>query len=88
MPVLSLNLTTRTLIFTATDTAAGAIGRALDLLARAPFAQEKLRREITKAWTAGGGEITYDVMSTLPYLDAVCRESLRLGTPVPMITRT
>ncbi|KAF9461630.1 cytochrome P450 [Collybia nuda] len=77
-----------TLIFTATDTAAGAIVRALDQLARVPSAQDNLRREIVESGKEGGGQISYDVISALPFLDAVCRESLRLGTPVPILTRT
>ncbi|KAF9027549.1 cytochrome P450 [Hymenopellis radicata] len=77
-----------TLIFTATDTAAGAMARALAQLAGSPCAQQKLRSELLDARKAGGGKLSYDAMQALPYLDAVCRESLRLGTAVPMLTRT
>lgn len=40
--------------------------------------QEKLRREITEARQKHGRDLTYDELVALPYLDAICRETLRL----------
>ena len=51
----------------------------LELLAKHPEAQQKLRREILDAFAAKEGEdLDYDALTALPYLDAVCRETLRL----------
>ena len=57
------------------DTTANAVARILDVLSRNPDAQETLRREIQ---AARADNLSYDDLNTLPYLDAVCRETLRL----------
>jgi cytochrome P450 len=65
-----------TLCFAATDTTSTAICRILHLLAQHPNIQDKLRVEISAA--SQGGDIPYDELVALPYLDAVCRETLRV----------
>ena len=50
----------------------------LYLLCDLPEVQEKLRAEIREAQEAHGTEIPYDEVMALPFLDAVCRETLRL----------
>ena len=52
----------------------------LDLLAKHPEAQAKLRRELLNS-RIGGRDLNYDELVNLPYLDAVCRETLRLWVP-------
>lgn len=49
----------------------------LHVLALHPEEQAKLRQEITEARSASG-DLPYDDLMSLPYLDAVVRESLRL----------
>ncbi|KIK57095.1 hypothetical protein GYMLUDRAFT_247353 [Collybiopsis luxurians FD-317 M1] len=50
---------------------------------RNPEAQDKLRNEIMEAKRLNGGQdLSYDELVSLPYLDAVCRETLRLYAPV------
>ena len=66
-----------TLTFAAMDTTSGALCRVLHLLAEHPDVQTKLRQEIVAARTLHG-EPEYDDLVALPYLDAVCRETLRL----------
>ena len=67
------------LTFAATDTTSGALARALHLLAQHKDVQTKLRHEIRQARKDSGGEdIPYDTLVSLPYLDAICRETLRL----------
>lgn len=66
----------RTLIFAATDTTSGALAQILQLLAQHPDVQDKLRTEIIQA--GEGQDIPYDQLVDLPYLDAVCRETLRV----------
>ncbi|KAG6883878.1 hypothetical protein C0993_003161 [Termitomyces sp. T159_Od127] len=68
----------RTLIFAATDTTSNALSRILHVLASHPEAQERLRAEVTEARRAHNGEVPYDDLVSLPFLDAVCRETLRL----------
>lgn len=67
----------RTLVFAAMDTTSAALSRILHLLAEHPDVQEKLRQEIVEA-QAQGENLSYDDLVSLPYLDAVCRETLRL----------
>ncbi|KAJ6561566.1 cytochrome P450 monooxygenase [Mycena vulgaris] len=72
-----------TLVFTATDTTSGAISRLLHLLAQHPEVQDKLFEEIS----AHGEEPDCDTLSSLPYMDAVIRETLRVFPPIPMVFR-
>ena len=60
------------------DTTSNALARILDLLAKHQDVQTKLRAEILAAMQEHGAEIPYDILTELPYLDAVCRETLRL----------
>lgn len=62
--------------FAATDTTSTALARILHLLALHPEAQYRLREEIKNA--RHGNDIPYDQLVDLPYLDAICRETLRL----------
>lgn len=72
-------LTRRTLTFAGTDTTSSALSRILQLLCTHPEAQQRLRVEILAAQEANSGtDIGYDELVSLPYLDAVCRETLRL----------
>lgn len=66
----------RTLILAATDTTSGALAQILQLLAQHPDVQDKLREEIIQA--GNGQDVPYDQLVELPYLDAVCRETLRM----------
>ena len=59
------------------DTTSSALSRTLWILAQRQDAQEKLRLEIREA-RKGKGDFGYDDLTNLPYLDAVCRETLRL----------
>lgn len=59
------------------DTTSGALARILQLLADHPDVQTKLRAEILEA-QGDGEDISYDQLVELPYLEAVCRETLRL----------
>ena len=66
-------------IFTvaAVDTTSSALARTLWILSRRQDAQDKLREEIREA-RKGGRELGFDELMSLPYMDAVCRETLRL----------
>ncbi|THU78935.1 cytochrome P450, partial [Dendrothele bispora CBS 962.96] len=75
-----------TLVFAAMDTTSSALARVLDLLSTRPDVQAKLRQEILQA-RKGNEDIPYDVLVSLPYLDAICRETLRLYPPVLNVVR-
>ncbi|XP_051154633.1 cytochrome P450 6k1-like [Leptopilina boulardi] len=49
--------------------------------------QNKLRFEIEEALQANDGKITYDMVMTLPYLDMVLSETLRLYPILPYLDR-
>ncbi|KAJ8081471.1 hypothetical protein PM082_007316 [Marasmius tenuissimus] len=70
------------------DTTSSALARTLHLLAENPEVQSRLRQELREARGAQGGkDVPYDALMALPYLDAICRETLRLYTPAPRVTR-
>ncbi|KAH9475309.1 Cytochrome P450 monooxygenase 91 [Psilocybe cubensis] len=59
------------LTFAATDTTSAALSRVFHLLAKHPDAQARLREEIIEARARYGGDIPYDELVVLPYLDAI-----------------
>jgi cytochrome P450 len=68
-----------TFTFAAMDTTSSGMSRILHLLSLHPKVQEKLRQEIIAARKQCQGEkLSYDELVSLPYLDAICRETLRL----------
>nr|BED42969.1 cytochrome P450 monooxygenase [Trametes versicolor] len=77
-----------TLIFAATDTTSNALTLVLECLATHPEAQEKLRAELREAKSRHeNGELPYDELMSLPYLHAVCSETLRVHVPAPLRVR-
>ncbi|KAJ3966774.1 cytochrome P450 [Lentinula raphanica] len=77
-----------TLIFAAMDTTSSAMARLLHLLSQRPEVQNKLRQELIEAKSRNGGQdFTYKELTDLPYLDAVYRETLRLYSPVSIVSR-
>ena len=68
------------MILAGMDTTANSLARVLELLAEHPEVQEKLRAEIIQAAEAEGhdGTLDFDKLLALPYLEAVCRETLRM----------
>ncbi|KAK7038699.1 hypothetical protein VNI00_010583 [Paramarasmius palmivorus] len=85
----NFSLAVSTLIFAAMDTTSSALGRTLLLLAENPAVQSRLREEIIEARQENQGEdLGYDELVSLPYLDSICRETLRLYAPVPRLMRT
>ncbi|KAF8155010.1 cytochrome P450, partial [Mycena galopus ATCC 62051] len=66
------------------ETYAAATSWALHELSLRPDAQKKLRKEL---FTLATENPTMDELNTLPYLENVAREVLRLHTPVPALDR-
>ncbi|THH11078.1 hypothetical protein EW146_g8172 [Bondarzewia mesenterica] len=84
------------LIFAAMDTTSSALSRTLDLLSVHQDIQDKLRAELTEAREMSN-DSDFDTLHALPYLEAVCRETLRftrkdavlpLGTPITGVDGT
>ncbi|KAH8107332.1 cytochrome P450, partial [Phellopilus nigrolimitatus] len=70
------------------DTTTSAISRTLDVLSQRPDVQSRLREEVTAARKEHGGtDLDYDTLMCLPYLDAVCRETLRVFPPAAQVER-
>ena len=59
------------------DTTSNALAMILMLLGDHPDVQKKLRDEILSTFD-DNDQFDYDKLVSLPYLDAVCRETLRL----------
>lgn len=76
-----------TFTFAGTDTTSNGLSRILHLLSTHPRVQDRLRLEVTEAISAFGENISHDELVSLPFLDAVCRETLRLYAPVPIVSR-
>ncbi|OJT11705.1 Cytochrome P450 52A3-B [Trametes pubescens] len=73
------------LMFAATDTTSNSLTLILDRLASNPQVQDRLREELVAAkGRLEGGDIPYDELMSLPYLDAVCAETLRVHVPAPL----
>ena len=66
------------------DTTSNAASRLLHLLATYPDVQTRLRNEILEVYS--GEALPYDQLMELPFLDAVCRETLRLWVSYPHYT--
>ncbi|MFI9637306.1 cytochrome P450 [Nocardia sp. NPDC051929] len=73
----------RTMLVAGHETTATSLVWALFRLHRAPEALARLRRELDDA----GREAGPAELAALPYLDAVCQETLRLHPPVPIVLR-
>lgn len=56
----------------------------MHVLTERPDIQEKLREEILEAQAQFGEDIPYDDLIALPYMDAFCRESLRMYVSSPL----
>ncbi|KAF8910660.1 cytochrome P450, partial [Gymnopilus junonius] len=77
-----------TLTFAATDTTSSALSRTIYLLAQHKDVQDRLREEIRNARQNNEGhDLAYDELDSLPYLDAICKETLRLYPPFPVLMR-
>ncbi|VDB89892.1 unnamed protein product [Peniophora sp. CBMAI 1063] len=74
-----------TFLFAGTDTTSNALSRILYLLGLNPDVQTKLRQELVEA--GAPDNLDYDLLDRLPYLEAVCRETLRLYAPVRFLQR-
>ncbi|KAJ3889779.1 cytochrome P450 [Lentinula edodes] len=78
----------QTFIFAAMDTTSSGLSRILHLLTLHPEIQDKMRDELIAARREHqGSQLSYDELVGLPYLDAVCRETLRLYAPVSSLLR-
>lgn len=72
-----------------TDTTSSALSRIIHLLALHPDVQDRLRKELKNAHENNDSdELTHDQLVSLPFLEAVCRETLRLYAPVSVAMRT
>ncbi|WP_067695413.1 cytochrome P450 [Nocardia jejuensis] len=73
----------RTLLVAGHETTATSLVWALYRLHREPAVLARLRAELDEA----GADLDPAELAALPYLDAVCQETLRLHPPVPIVLR-
>jgi len=71
----------------AIETTSSTFARVFHLLALRPDVQDKLRQEFKDA-CHDNEELTHDHLVSLPFLEAVCRETLRLYPAATGVTRT
>ncbi|EIN05321.1 cytochrome P450 [Punctularia strigosozonata HHB-11173 SS5] len=77
------------LIFAAYDTTSSALARILHLLSGNPQLQDELRQEIRGLHVELANTLpSYEQLMSLPLLDSIIRETLRLYAPVPFVQRT
>ncbi|KAK3924699.1 Cytochrome P450 6k1 [Frankliniella fusca] len=69
------------------ETTSTTISFALFELAKNPEAQEKLLEEIDAVLKKSKGEVTYDTIMNMPYMEMVVQETMRMYPPVPFLTR-
>ncbi|KAJ8668284.1 hypothetical protein QAD02_009947 [Eretmocerus hayati] len=69
------------------ETSSNTIAFCLYELAVNPEIQEKVRDELTEALNEHDGELTYDAIQNMKYLDLVILETLRKYPPAPMLSR-
>lgn len=69
------------------DNTANTLAMSLHLLAHHAAVRARLRREVARALLRNEGELTYEQITELPYLDAVVSETLRLYPAAPVIER-
>jgi cytochrome P450 len=76
-PALTRCVFCRTLILAGQHTTSVGLSRILHVLSLHPEKQHRLRIELMDA-RVERRDISYDDLMALPYLDAVCKETLRL----------
>ncbi|XP_012223678.1 cytochrome P450 9e2 isoform X2 [Linepithema humile] len=69
------------------DTSSTAMCFAAHEIAANPDVQAKLRQEIDNVLEESNGEVTYEIINRLEYLDAVINEALRMYPPVAFLER-
>jgi len=69
------------------DTSAVTISNTLYELALNHTIQDRLRKEMRNVYAKNNGEITFDDINAMSYLDAVCKETLRLHPPIDSLMR-
>jgi cytochrome P450 len=75
------------LTLAAIETTSSTLSRIIHQLTLYPDVQDKLRKELSDA-CHDNAELTHDHLVSLPFLEAVCRETLRLYPPSTVVTRT
>ena len=83
------------MVFGGLDTTTSALARCIYLLAKHPSAQARLRSEIRDAMKSlaqeddkiPSAELPYDVLTNLPFLDGVVKETLRMFPSFPFTAR-
>ena len=77
----------RLMVLAGTDTTSNSLTMLLDIMTQRPELQDKLRAELVEAQAEYGTDIPFDQLMNLPYMDALCRETLRLHPPATYIYR-
>lgn len=82
MSTEELQMNAYSFIFAGAETTATTIDTALHFLSQHPEKVNKVRRELCDAF-ASPKNITLSTVKQLPYMTAVLKESMRMGSPAP-----
>ncbi|XP_063220931.1 probable cytochrome P450 6a14 isoform X2 [Bacillus rossius redtenbacheri] len=69
------------------ETSSTTMGFCLHELAVNPDVQKRLRNEVDDALERHGGELSYEAVQSMSYMDLVVSETLRKYPPIPMLDR-
>ncbi|KAF8817255.1 cytochrome P450 [Phlegmacium glaucopus] len=76
-----------TFVFAANDTTSNSLCRLLWIMITRPKVQQELREEIVKSRRDNGGTLDHDTLASLPSLDSIVLETMRLHPPIPRLSR-
>lgn len=69
------------------ETSSSVLGFAIYEVARNPDIQERLYEEITDVLAKYDGEVTFEALNEMDYLDNVIHETMRLNVVAPLISK-
>jgi cytochrome P450 len=83
LPSNALNEDSRLIIIAGSDTTAASLTNAFYFMAKDPAVYKKLQRIVDTAFPGGESDFNYTTAASLPFLDGIINETLRLTPSVP-----
>jgi cytochrome P450 len=83
LPPTAVNEDARLIIIAGSDTTAATIANAFYFIAKYPAVFKKLQHVVDAAFPGGDADFDYSTASSLPFLEGIINETLRLKPAVP-----